>query len=82
MTVMRGESIKVFLEIDGVLTQVLTVKQASYRYNCPSRTIQQWIDEGKLIAHQIEQRWFIPLDAFETRIATRDYYHSVMGQFE
>lgn len=73
---------KIFLDIDSVLTEVLTIKQAAYRYNCPARTIQQWIDEGKLIAFQIEQRWFIPLEAFETRIASRDYYRLSMGQFE
>lgn len=79
---MAGEGMKIFLEIENMLTEVLTVKQAAYRYNCPSRTIQQWIDEGKLIAFQIEQRWFIPKKDFETRIASRDYYHKVMGQYE
>lgn len=79
---MAGEGMKIFLEIDSMPTQVLTIKQAAYRYNCPSRTIQQWIDEGKLIAYQIEQRWFIPLSALETRIASRDYYHQAMAQWE
>jgi len=79
---MVGEGMKIFLEVDGMLTEVLTLKSAAYHYNCPARTIQQWIDEGKLIAYQIEQRWFIPKYAFETRIASRDYYHKVMGQFE
>lgn len=45
-----GEVEKVFLLIDSVLTEVLTVKQASYHLKYHQRTIQRWADEGKLTA--------------------------------
>jgi len=47
---MIGEGIKVFIEIDGVLTQMITVKQAAYHLKYHERTVQRWADEGKLIA--------------------------------
>lgn len=47
---MAGEVTKVFLMIDSVLTEVLTVKQAAYHLKYHERTIQRWADEGKLTA--------------------------------
>lgn len=47
---MVGEVTKVFLLIDTVLTEVLTVKQAAYHLKYHERTIQRWADEGKLTA--------------------------------
>lgn len=65
-----GESIKVFLAVDGMLTEVLSVKSASYRLKYSVRTIQQWCDEGKLIAINAEGRWWIPI-AEIIRVETR-----------
>lgn len=56
---MAGEGMKIFIELNGMLTEVLTVKLVAYRYNFSVRTIRQWIDEGKLSAINIDGRWFI-----------------------
>jgi len=77
-----GEVEKVFLQIDSVLTEMLSCKQAAYRYNFSQRTFQQWCDEGKLKAVDFEGRWFIPIAEIERHVSTRDHYHKVMGQFE
>jgi len=79
---MAGEGMKIFFEIDTVLTEMLTVMQVAYRYNFSTRTIQKWCDEGKLIAHEFEGRWFIPTAEIERYVATKDYYHKVMAQYE
>lgn len=50
---MAGEGMKIFLCVDTVLTEVLTVEQAAYHYNFAKTTIRQWADEGKLIAHKV-----------------------------
>ena len=68
---MAGEGMKVFLEIDDMLTEVLTVKLAAYRYNFSVRTIRQWIDEGKVSAIDLDGRWLIPVPEID-RLARRD----------
>jgi len=54
-----------FLKIDDMLTEVLSVKAAAYRLKYAERTIRQWCDEGKLIAINVENRWWIPLPEIE-----------------
>lgn len=66
-----GEGMQVFIAVDGVLTEVVSVKTASYRLQYSIRTIQQWCDEGKLIAINAEYRWWIPVNEIE-RVKTRD----------
>lgn len=56
---MAGEGVKVFFEIDGVLTQMLSVKQAAYHLKYHERTVQRWADEGKLIAINVDGRWWL-----------------------
>lgn len=56
---MAGEGMKLFLEVDGMLTEVITVVQAAYHLKYHHRTIQRWCDEGRLIAFNFEGRWFI-----------------------
>lgn len=58
--------------IDDVLTEMLSVKQASYHYNFHMRTIQRWIDEGKLIAVNFEGRWWIPASELKRVVMTSD----------
>jgi hypothetical protein len=48
-----GEGMQVFIVVDGVLTEVLTVETASYHYNYAKTTLRQWADEGKLIAYKL-----------------------------
>jgi predicted site-specific integrase-resolvase len=66
-----GEGRRFFLEIDSVLTEVLTVKQAAYHYNYSFRTIQKWIEEGKIIPIEFEGRNWIKKSDMESRILIR-----------
>jgi len=66
-----GEGMQVFMVVDGVLTEMLTVKQAAYRYNFSFRTIQKWIDEGKISPVEIEGRNWIKKADLDKRIMTR-----------
>ena len=68
-----GEGRKFFIEIDGMLTEVLSCKQVAYRYNFSIRTIQQWVDEGKLFATDFEGRWWIPKSEIEAFVLARDH---------
>jgi len=79
---MAGEGMKIFLEIDNMLTEVLSVMSIAYRYNFHVRTIQKWADEGKIIAYEIEGRWWIPVQEIERFVLTKDYYRKVMAQYE
>jgi len=79
---MAGEGVQVFIMVDGMLTEVLSVMTVAYRYNFAERTIRQWCDHGKLIAINVEGRWWIPTSEIESYLARRDYYHRVMGQYE
>jgi excisionase family DNA binding protein len=69
---MAGEGVQVFMLLDSVLTEMITCKQAAYRYNFHVRTIQKWVDEGKLIAINFERRWWIPLAEIEAFVLTHD----------
>lgn len=66
-----GEGRRIFILQDGMLTEVLSVKSAAYRLKYSVRTIQQWCDEGKLIAINAEFRWWIPITEIE-RVKARD----------
>jgi hypothetical protein len=55
-----GEGMQIFFMVDDMLTEVLSIKLASYRYNFSVRTIRQWCEEGKLIAYELDGRWWIP----------------------
>jgi len=79
---MAGEGMKFFLQTDTMLTEVLTIRLAAYRYNFSMRTIQKWCDEGKLIAYEFEGRWLIPISELERYVTTKDFYHQTMGQYE
>jgi hypothetical protein len=59
MNNMEGEGIKIFLEVDGMLTQVVTVVTAAYHLKYHPRTIQRWCDEGKLIAWNVDGRLYV-----------------------
>lgn len=56
-----GEVQQFFCYVDDVLTEVLTVRLASYRYNFSVRTIRQWYEEGKIGAYELEGRLWIPV---------------------
>ena len=66
-----GEGRRIFFEVDNVLTEMLTVKQAAYRYNFSFRTIQKWIDEGKISPIEIEGRNWLKKEDLDKRIMTR-----------
>jgi excisionase family DNA binding protein len=66
-----GEGTRIFFEIDNVLTEMLTVRQAAYHLQYSVRTIQQWIGEGKLIAINVDNRNWIPKTEID-RIKARD----------
>lgn len=66
-----GEGRRFFILVDGMLTEMLTVKQAAYHYNFSFRTIQQWIDEGKIIPIEIEHRNWVKKEDMESRVKTR-----------
>jgi excisionase family DNA binding protein len=66
-----GEGRRYFIMIDDMLTEMLTVKQAAYHYNFSFRTIQKWIDEGKLSPIEIEGRNWIKKSDIEQRILVR-----------
>jgi len=68
---MAGEGVQVFMRLDGMLTEVLSIKSAAYRLKYSIRTIQQWIDEGKLIAINVDNRNWIPISEID-RITARD----------
>lgn len=57
--------------LDDMLTEMLTVKQAAYHYKIPFRTIEKWIDEGKIIPVRIEHRNWLKKSDLEMRIKTR-----------
>lgn len=67
----EGEGRQFFISIDGVLTEMLTVKQAAYRYKFSFRTIQQWIGEGKIEPIEIEGRNWLKKEDLESRIMMR-----------
>lgn len=66
-----GEGRRIFFEIDSVLTEMMTVKQAAYHYNYSFRTIQKWIDEGKIIAIKVEGKNWLKKKDLDKRIMTR-----------
>jgi excisionase family DNA binding protein len=66
-----GEVAQVFFVVNDMLTEMLTVKQAAYRYNFSFRTIQKWIDEGKISPIEIEGRNWIKKTDIEQRIQIR-----------
>jgi predicted site-specific integrase-resolvase len=66
-----GEGTRIFFEIDNVLTEMLTVRQAAYHLQYSVRTIQQWIGVGKLIAINVDNRNWIPKTEID-RIKARD----------
>lgn len=72
MQIMVGEVVKVFSCVESVLTEMLTVKQAAYRYNFHVRTIRKWCDEGKLIALKIDNLWLIPIPEIEAFLKRND----------
>lgn len=45
---MAGEGMKIFLEIDNMLTEVLTIELAAYHYNFAKTTLRQWCNEDKI----------------------------------
>lgn len=69
---MAGEGRQFFLYVDSVLTEMLSCKQAAYHYNFSIRTIQKWIDEGRIFAVNFEGRWWIPKAEIETFVKTHD----------
>lgn len=71
-----GEGMKIFFDVDGMLTEVLSIKLAAYRYNFSVRTIRQWCEEGKLIAYELDGRWWIPASELD-RHTRRDTLHKV-----
>ena len=54
-----GEADKVFAEIDGMLTEVFTVRQTAYHLKYSERTIRQWCDEGKMVCCKIGNAIYI-----------------------
>lgn len=69
---MAGEGMKIFLEVDGMLTEVITTELAAYRYNYAKTTIRQWADEGKLIAYKVAGVLLIPIVSIE-QFLERDF---------
>jgi len=67
-----GEVEKIFLQVDNMLTEVLTIMPATYHLNYSQRTIQQWCDEGKIQAFKIGNTWLIPVSEIN-RIKSRDH---------
>jgi len=45
---MAGEGMRIFLEIDDMLTEVLTIELAAYHYNFAKTTLRQWCNEDKI----------------------------------
>lgn len=60
-----GEVEKVFLFVDGMLTEVMTVASASYRYKYAKTTIRKWSDEGKIITYKIAGGLFVEKSSIE-----------------
>jgi len=75
-----GEGRQFFILIDGMLTEVLTCRQAAYHYNFTIRTIQKWIDEGKISAIEIEHRFWIPKKEIEAFAKANDYNPKLMAE--
>jgi len=67
-----GEGMQVFMLLDGMLTEMITCKQASYHFNFSMRTIQQWADEGKLIAINVEGRLWLSKESVQECVMARD----------
>lgn len=63
-----GEVEKVFMLLDGMLTEMVSVAMASYRYKYSVRTIRQWSDEGKLITVEIEGRRWITVESIDRHL--------------
>lgn len=76
---MIGEVEKVFLQIDNMLTEVLTIMSATYHLNYSKRTIRQWCDEGKIEAFKVANVWFIPMAEIE-RLKRRDHNPILMAE--
>lgn len=71
MYLMAGEGVQVFMCFNSVLTEMFTVRQAAYHYNFSMRTIQKWIDEGKITPVEIEGRNWLKKEDLEKRIMMR-----------
>lgn len=63
-----GEVHKVFFEVDGMSTEVLSIRMASYRYKYSMRTIRQWCNEDKLIAIEFEGRNWITVESIDRHL--------------
>ena len=74
-----GEGIRIFLEIENMLTEVLTVETASYHYNFAKSTIRQWCDEDKIKFHKVYGLLLIEKLDIEHFI-NRDHNHKLMAQ--
>jgi len=75
---MAGEGMKVFLEIDDMLTEVLTTELAAYRYKYAKTTIRQWVDEGKIQGYKVGGALLIPVGELE-RLLKRDNSQHLAG---
>lgn len=68
-----GEGRRIFFEIENMLTEMITCKQAAYHYNFSIRTIQKWVDEGKISAIEIEGRKWLSKNEIEAFVMTHDH---------
>jgi hypothetical protein len=67
-----GEGRQFFVLLDGMLTEMITSKQAAYHLNFSMRTIRQYADEGKLIAINVDGRLWITKASVEECLMRRD----------
>jgi hypothetical protein len=67
-----GEVEKIFLQVDNMLTEVLTVELAAYHYNFAKTTIRQWCDEDKVKFYKVYGMLLIDKNDIE-RFINRDH---------
>lgn len=67
-----GEGVQVFMLLDGVLTEMITCKSASYHLKFHMRTIRQYVDEGKLIGINVDGRLWLSKASVNQFLMRRD----------
>lgn len=54
------------------LTMITTVKEASVKFNYSMRTIQQWCDEGRIVAVKIYGQWVLDSGSLQRFVKARE----------
>jgi len=67
-----GQAVHIFDDYTGRFVACIFVRTASSLSTYRKRTIQQWCDEGKLIAYKVSGHWLVSIESLESFAIARD----------